>query len=214
MDLRLIQRVRLAHFGRRNCCQLLSDVTGVPDISLPFILLYNCNNFIWSFWFFECIIIWIIFKKYAASLNNMTGAICAIPECKIRHGKHENFEVFLDSLNFSKIFLESFRSAYYSESSKILPKFFKMFLEIFWCISQDYMKYLSKYSAITLEMFQTFFLNIFKIILKNFDNISTFPKIFFEVFWNFPKYFSKFFKMIIEILRFNYQNFPIAKFSQ
>ncbi len=33
---RLLQRVRLAHFGRRNCCQLLSDITGMPDISFPF----------------------------------------------------------------------------------------------------------------------------------------------------------------------------------
>ncbi len=32
---RLLQRVRLAHFGRCNCCHLLSDVTGMPGISLP-----------------------------------------------------------------------------------------------------------------------------------------------------------------------------------
>ncbi len=75
---RLLQRLRLAHFGRRNCYQLLSDVTAMPDISLPFILLYDCNNFIWSFRFFECIIIWIIFKKYSVSQDNMTGTICAM----------------------------------------------------------------------------------------------------------------------------------------
>ncbi len=58
-----------------------------------------------------------------ASQNNMTRTICAIPECKCksRHAKFENFEVFLNSPKFSEIFLESFRSAYYSESSKILP---------------------------------------------------------------------------------------------
>ncbi len=37
---RLLERVRLAYFGRRNCYQMLSDVTGMPDISLPF-----CNNY-------------------------------------------------------------------------------------------------------------------------------------------------------------------------
>ncbi len=51
----------------------------------------------------------------------MTGTICTIPECKSRHGKHENFEVFLNSPKFSEIFLESFQSAYYSESSNIVP---------------------------------------------------------------------------------------------
>ncbi len=60
-------------------------------------------------------------KKYAASQNNMTGSIAAIRECKSRHGKHENFEVFLNSTKFSEIFLESYRNASYSESYKILP---------------------------------------------------------------------------------------------
>ncbi len=55
--LTLLQRVRLAQFGRHNFYQLLSDITGMLDISLPFILLYDCNNFIWSFRFFKCIII-------------------------------------------------------------------------------------------------------------------------------------------------------------
>ncbi len=54
---RLLRRVRLALFFRRNCDQLLSDVAGMPDISLPFSLPYKCNNFILSFRFFECIII-------------------------------------------------------------------------------------------------------------------------------------------------------------
>ncbi len=116
-----LQRVRLAHLGRCNCYQLLSDITGMPDISLPFILLYDCYNFIWSFRCFECIIIWTTLKKYATSQNNMTGTICAIPECKSRHGKRENFEVFLNSVKFSKIFLKCFRSANHSEFSKILP---------------------------------------------------------------------------------------------
>ncbi len=94
---RLLQRLKLAHFGRRNCYQYLSDVTGMPDISHSFILLYDCNNFIWSFRFFECIQIWIIFKKYAVNQNNIAGTICAIPDCKSRHRKYENFEVFLNS---------------------------------------------------------------------------------------------------------------------
>ncbi len=111
---RLLQRVKLAHFNRRNCYQLLCDVTGMPDISFTFILL-------WSFRFLECIIIWIILKKYAPSQNNMKGSICAIPECNSKHEKHVKFEIFLNSPKFSEIFLESFRSAYYSESSKILP---------------------------------------------------------------------------------------------
>ncbi len=34
---------RLADFGRCNCYQLFSDVTGMSDISLPFILLYDCE---------------------------------------------------------------------------------------------------------------------------------------------------------------------------
>ncbi len=51
----------------------------------------------------------------------MTDSTCALPERKSRHGKHENFELFLNSPKFSEIFLESFQSAYYSESSEILP---------------------------------------------------------------------------------------------
>ncbi len=41
---RLLQRLRLAHFDRRNCYQLLSDITGMPDIFLPFILLSESSK--------------------------------------------------------------------------------------------------------------------------------------------------------------------------
>ncbi len=156
---RLLQRVRLAHFGRCNCYQLLSDITGMPDISLPFILLYDYNNFIWIFRFFKCIIIWIILKKYAASRNSMTGTI---PECKSRCGQSENFEVFLNSPKFSKTFLKVSEVPITQYLPKFYPKSFEMFFEIFWYISQDFMKYLSKSSAITLEMFRTFFWKFFK----------------------------------------------------
>ncbi len=47
----LLQRVRFAHFSRCNCYQLLSDVTGMPDISLPSIL-------------FCCIIVTILFGVF------------------------------------------------------------------------------------------------------------------------------------------------------
>ncbi len=60
---KVITKSKVGSFGRHNCYLLLSDVTGMPDISLSLILLYDCNNIIWSFWFFECIIIWIIKKK-------------------------------------------------------------------------------------------------------------------------------------------------------
>ncbi len=39
-----LQRVRLAHFGRRNYYHLLSYITGMPDISLPFILLSESSK--------------------------------------------------------------------------------------------------------------------------------------------------------------------------
>ncbi len=142
---KLLQRVRLAHFSRRNCYQLLSDITGMPDISLPFILLYDCNNFIWSFRFFACVIIWIIFKKYAASQDYMTDPICAILECKSRHGKHENFEVFLNSHKFSEIFLETFQSTYYSEFSKILTW-------IFWNVFRNILIYFSRFYEIFIKI--------------------------------------------------------------
>ncbi len=41
---RLLQEVKLAHFGKHNCYQLLSDVIGMPDISLLFILLSESSK--------------------------------------------------------------------------------------------------------------------------------------------------------------------------
>ncbi len=151
----LLQRVRLAHFYRRNCYQFFNDVTGMPDISLLFIL--PCMIVIILFGVFKCIIIWIIFKKYTASQNNMTGTICAIPEYKSRHGKHENFEVVLNSPKFSEIFIKVSEVPITQNRPKFYPKSFEMFFEIFWYISQDFIKYLWKSLAVTLEMFRTFF---------------------------------------------------------
>ncbi len=48
-DVWLTQVITKSKVGSLRQAQLLSDVTGMPDFSLPFILLYDCNNFIWSF---------------------------------------------------------------------------------------------------------------------------------------------------------------------
>ncbi len=61
----------------------------------------------------------------------MTGTICAIPECESRHGKHENFEVFLNSPKFSEIFLEVSEVPITQNLPKFYFKSFEMFFEIF-----------------------------------------------------------------------------------
>ncbi len=52
----------------------------------------------------------------------MAGTISSIPECKSRHGKHENFDVYLNSPKFSEIFLESFHSCFQESCTVILTK--------------------------------------------------------------------------------------------
>ncbi len=54
----------------------------------------------------------------------MTGTICATPECKSSHGKHENFEVFLNSPKFSEVAITQNPPKFYTKS-------FEMFFEIF-----------------------------------------------------------------------------------
>ncbi len=123
----------------------------------------------------------------------------APPECKSRHGKHENFEAFLNSPKFFKIFLESFRRSYYSKSSKILSY-------IFWNVFRNFLIYFSRFYEIFIEILcnnswnvPNFFLKIFKIILKNFDNISRHSR----------KYFLKFSKVFLKIFWNDYRNSPI-----
>ncbi len=59
----------------------------------------------------------------------------------------------------------------YQNLPKFYPKSFEMFFEIFWYISQDFTKYLSKSSTITLEIYFHFyeiFIKILPIVLEIF----------------------------------------------
>ncbi len=84
-----------------------------------------------------------------------------------------------NSRNFTKFWNTSRKfPKYFSKSSKILP-------EIFWNVfrynSQIFRKYSSKFSAVILENFLIFLLNIFKLFLKIFGNISGYLAKFFKL---------------------------------